>query len=504
MRLGTGHFQELLDTAPDALLVTDADGLIVYANAHAEGMFGYSAGELTELHIESLVPPGLRERHRGHRLDYRASPRVRAMGHGMGLSARRRDGTEFPVEIRLGPLASSDGRLVSTIVRDATERRQVEADLIAARAEAERANRAKSAFLAAASHDLRQPLQTLQLYCGVLAREVATTDGREALAGLKAALSSVTELLNALLDISKLESGAVVPNVENVQVRRIFERLRATFDEQARAKGLALQVEATDDVVRSDPRLLERMVQNLLVNAIRYTERGTIGLRCRHDPAHAHIEVVDTGIGIPADQFDAIFDEFTRLGDAQDGLGLGLSIVRKMAELLGHTIDVRSTPGQGSCFTVHVERVAAGVSASATPATRPVEAPAAPRTVLLVDDDESILSALKLLMKSDGYRVRTARTVAAAEAALREQPAPELVVTDHLLGAGGGGTGITVARAVRATLGPAVPVIVMSGDTSGATAEEVATLPNTSFLGKPFAPDEFLAAVAAILAPTAR
>jgi PAS domain S-box-containing protein len=492
--LGAGQFQELLDTAPDALLVTDVDGSIVYANAHAEAMFGYSVGGLAGLPIESLVPPALHGRHREHRLAYRDAPRVRAMGQGVPLTARRLDGTEFPVEIRLGPLSSSHGRLVSTIVRDASERRRFEAELIAARADAERADRAKSAFLAAASHDLRQPLQTMQLFSGVLSREVTTPDGREALAGLKAALSSVTELLNALLDISKLESGAVVPNVEDVHVRRVFERLRATFDEQARAKGLALRIEATDDVVRSDPRLLERIVQNLLVNAIRYTEHGTIELRCRHDSALAHIAVADTGVGIPAEQFDAIFDEFTRLDDTQEGLGLGLSIVRKMTALLGHTIDVSSTPGQGSCFTVHVQRAHESAAAAASPAKQ-VGAPASPRTVLIVDDDESILAALRLLMKSDGYRVRTANSLVAAHAALREAPAPDLVVTDHLLGKDGG-TGLNVARDARATLGPAVPVIVMTGDTSGATADEVALLENASFLGKPFAPDEFLARIA--------
>jgi PAS domain S-box-containing protein len=501
MDLSIDDCRELLDTLPDALIVTDEAGTVVYANAQAGTLFGVPRSDLLGTPVDRLVPARLRERHAVHRHDYAEAPRVRPMGDGAELRAERRDGTEFPVEIRLSPMRRGRRTFVSTVIRDATERHAIHAALVAARTEADHANRAKSAFLAAASHDLRQPLQTLELLNGVLARMPQAPAAREAIDAQAAALASVSELLNALLDVSKLDSGAIKPDIHDVAVQAIFDRLRATFAEQARAKGLSLLVEDTPAVVRSDPRLLERIVQNLVVNAIRYTRHGSVRLRCCAEPALERIEVEDTGIGIPADQFEAIFEEFRQLepppGSSREGLGLGLSIVRKMAALLEHTIEVHSTPGLGSCFAVRAHRAAGTDLPVAGPRAA---APAARRArVLVVDDDESIGAAVRLLLRTAGYQPLVANglseALAAADAAGGDVA---LLLCDYRLEAGAQ-TGRDVVERIRAHLGRAVPAILMSGDTSGVVAADAAGVPDCGLLAKPFSADAFLDAIAAKL-----
>ncbi|MFI4879998.1 MAG: PAS domain-containing sensor histidine kinase, partial [Steroidobacterales bacterium] len=330
-----------LDAAPDAMIIIDASGVIRFANRQLSVLFGYPSEAVIGQSVECLMPGRFRERHLAHRRGYVDSVRTRPMGAGLELFGRRQDGSEFPVEISLSPIQYGDELLVAAAIRDVSDRKRAAAELVSARQAAERAreaadraNRSKSRFLATASHDLRQPLQTLSLLNGVLRRAVAAADAdaAEALAQQEQAISAMSRLLNALLDISKLESGAVSSEPADFAIGPLLEELRLEFASLAERKGLALQLSPCTACVRSDRSLVEQILRNLLSNAIKYTRQGAVLMRCVHAaPASVRIEVIDTGIGIAADQLRYIYDEFYQVGVAtnssREGYGLGLAIV---------------------------------------------------------------------------------------------------------------------------------------------------------------------------------
>ncbi|HYL70157.1 MAG TPA: PAS domain-containing sensor histidine kinase, partial [Candidatus Dormibacteraeota bacterium] len=367
MQTLTGELaRNALEAAPDALIIIDGDGVVRFANRQASVLFGCAHEELVGKPVERLIPERFRSRHAGYRESYFTVPRLRPMGAGLALFARRHDGTEFPVEISLSPVGA-DPPLVAAAIRDVTERRRAEAELMTARAAAEkareaadhardvaahmrdvadesreaadRANQAKSRFLATASHDLRQPLQTLALLNGALRRMVTGADAAEVLAQQEHAVGTMSRLLNALLDISKLESGAVKPELRDFRVAGVLEALSRDFRAVAHNKGLELAVEPSEESLHSDPALVEQILKNLVSNAVKYTEHGRVVVRCRREDTMLRIEVLDTGVGIPAAQLAYIYDEFYQIGvpanSSRDGYGLGLSIVQRLVKLLG-------------------------------------------------------------------------------------------------------------------------------------------------------------------------
>ena len=258
------------------------------------------------------------------------------------------------------PLRDDAGAVCGVICAaiDITEASMIREALAEAHAEAESANQAKSRFLAAASHDLRQPFQAMSLFHHILTAKLTDPAQREVADKLGEALASGNTLLSTLLDTSALEAGNVKPRPVVFPFQEVVERLGREFTEQAAGKGLTLRTVPTSAIVRSDPVLLERMVRNLLVNALRYTNTGHILLGCRHRGDRLLIEVWDTGPGIPADQLQRIFEDFYRCGtdqrDSARGLGLGLSIVRRTAQILGHQVEVRSRVGKGTVFSIAV------------------------------------------------------------------------------------------------------------------------------------------------------
>jgi PAS domain S-box-containing protein len=512
-----------LDAAPDAMIIIDQLGSILFANRQLSALFGYEHDEVIGQPIEQLMPDRFRQRHVAHRDEYIKTLSVRAMGSGLDLYALRRDGTEFPVEVSLSPIEDGDQVLIAAAIRDTTERNRARAELVAAREAAEhatqvadqaretavkaretadRANQGKSRFLATASHDLRQPLQTLALLNGSLRRLVGEPDALEAIAQQELAIRAMSRLLNALLDISKLESGAIKPEPMDFKVAELFDELRNEFAGIAAKKGLDLEVEPSGNCVHSDPSLVEQILRNLLSNAIKYTPQGRVRLRCLHERDRlVRIEVIDTGIGIPSDQLPFICDEFYQVGvptnSTRDGYGLGLSIVQRLVALLQVGFDVKSEVGKGSAFSVVLPAGFAQVTQEApTEAPTKSQAPAGKQHVLLVEDDQGVRNATRMLLKVEGYRVTAVATLAEARTTAREFPTLDLVLTDYHLGSGE--TGTQVISELREILNRPLSAVLMTGDTSTAM-REVPLDTNVRVASKPIKAEELLGLLKALL-----
>ena len=501
-----------LEAAPDAMLIVDAEGTICFANRQVFALFGYAREELLGLPVETLIPQRFRDRHLAHRGDYMTHVRVRPMGRNLELYGLRRDASEFPVEISLSPVADNDPPLVVVAIRDVSERQRVQRELIAARAVAEdarnvadlaresadRANQGKSRFLATASHDLRQPLQALALLNGTLRRTVSDPLVTEALAQQEQAIGAMSRLLNALLDISKLESGSVRPDITDFSVARIFEEMRREFASLATRKGLTLEVDATNACIRSDASLVEQVLRNLLSNAIKYTHNGSVALVCPlADESMVRLEVRDSGIGISADQIPLIYDEFYQVGVAtnttRDGYGLGLAIVKRIVALLGLKIEVHSQPGRGSTFALLLPsagRLAPAPGASEDgPAAAPAFVHSGQPRILLVEDDPSVRDATQMLLKIEGFGVTAVGSLEEALDAFAAHRHFDLLMTDYHLGPAQ--TGIQVIAAMRERLGPHFKAVLVTGDTSPAI-RSIASDPDLRVTSKPIRAEALL------------
>ncbi len=489
-------FRTLLDTAPDAMVIVDETGKIEVVNNQAEQMFGYTRGELLGKEIEFLLPDRVHNRHQKHRKKYTDEPAVRPMGSGLDLVARRKNGDEFPVEISLSPVAMGANKFVSSVIRDISDRRRLEQEARTAQRAAERANKANSAFLAAASHDLRQPVQALSLLNGALRRTVKDEKALGMIESQEHSLTAMTNLLNSLLDISRLDAGAVSPEFEEFDVQRMFDRLSSEFGRQAQHKGLKFSATPCNAMVRSDPNLLSEIIQNLVSNAIRYTEAGTVSLCCIEKGDRCVVEVNDTGIGIQSDQLEAIFQEFHQVGDSaakKEGFGLGLAIVRRLADVLDHDVAVTSQPGKGSSFTVTIPIVEAQRATTVTGDGEAVEeSGSSSGLILLIEDDADVADAWRLLLELEGYDVATAASVAEIDKVIDELAThPTLIISDyHLLD---GSTGVCAVNKVRDLASSLIPSFIVSGDTSK-VVEDARQLENCTLMSKPVDTKRLLAA----------
>jgi len=328
------------------------------------------------------------------------------------------------------------------------------------------ANLAKSRFLAAASHDLRQPLHALGLFVAQLHGQMRANERRRIVARIDTALSAMNELFNALLDISKLDAGVLTPSITEFPVAKLLDRVETTFTGAAREKGLSLRVISSSAWVRSDFILLERIVFNLVSNAVRYTSSGGMVVGCRNRDVNLRIEVWDTGPGVPQDQQQNIFGEFYRLGAPGAGLGLGLAIVDRLCRLLDHSVRLTSILEKGSCFSITVPRVAARPEIGESPApAHPLMDASDRNLVVVIDDDPLVLEGMCGLIRSWGYHLLVAGTDDEALAGIvdRDRP-PALIVSDYHLS--GGKTGIEVIEGLRRTLSAEIPAFLVSGDTS--------------------------------------
>ncbi|CAN5663609.1 hypothetical protein BH11PSE7_BH11PSE7_20140 [soil metagenome] len=473
------RYRRIMDSARDGILMFDADGIVTFANLRISAMLGFDENEICGRELRSFVV------HSGSRRAGVQAPQV----DESGVELRCKDGSSIWTMQITYPVNAKDGSRAGTlsIFTDITEFKEREekirqlAALAAEKSEAERANLAKSRFLAAVSHDLRQPMHALSLFIEDLRNAGLKEEDLKLLEKMEAALDLTNSLLDTILVMSGLESGMVTPNIVVFPVQKIMNRVAQAFGAMAQKKGLRLSVIPSSAFVRSDPALLERVIMNLVSNAIRYTDRGGVAVACRRRGRQLHIQVWDTGPGIPDEFREAIFREFFRIegeGTHRGGLGLGLAIVQSCAVLLGHALELESTPGRGSRFAIHVP------TAEPVDETKPPEEteedenrngqPASfPGTrVLVIDDDELLLESTVGLLRRWGCEVLAASSGAAAHAAMSASPAKvDFIVSDLRLADGEMGTQLVAT--LRARQGQTLPALIVTGDRSLKTAREI-------------------------------
>jgi len=405
--------------------------------------------------------------------------------------------------------SSSVGGVVITFT-DISERKAIGDALDVAKRAAQSANDAKSRFLAAASHDLRQPLQTLTLLQGLLASKAETDREKKLLARFEDTLGAMAGMLNALLDVNQIESGIVQANVVDFPINTLLDQLREEFSYSALAKGLKFKVVACGLTLRSDPRLLEQMLRNLLSNALKYTHKGSILLGCRRKSGKLSVEVWDTGLGIAKQDLSAIFEEYHQLDNAarerSRGLGLGLSIVKRLGNLLGHEIKVTSHFGKGSAFAVEI-LLPVEASARRDPARGPLAArKVMPQsvnrgTVLVIEDDPEVRELLDVFLQGEGHETVSASDgPSALEVMANGNVRPDLILADYNLP--NGMTGLETAGKLRGKLGLKTPVIILTGDISTVTLRTLAGA-DCVHLNKPVRLKELLLTVQRLLMPVA-
>lgn len=341
--------------------------------------------------------------------------------------------------------------------------------LRAAKQEAENANLAKSRFLAAASHDLRQPVHALGMFVGALRAHEMDAEARKLVEHIDGSVHAMDGLFSSLLDISRLDAGVIQPRVETFAVHALLERICSDYSQEAAGKGVRLVLRRCSESISSDPVLLERVVRNLVCNAIRYCDRGRVLVGCRRPTktGSLRIQVLDTGHGIAAEHQESIFQEFYQIGnperDREKGLGLGLAIVRRLTSLLGHPLTLRSQPGRGSLFSVEVPVAEARAAANAADALRRIEFSSG--LVLVVDDEIAIQDAMKRLLRSWGLANITAGSCNEMLEHIADCPSrPDLIVCDYRLREGERGT--DVIQRLQAEYNEDIPGILITGDTA--------------------------------------
>lgn len=373
--LADRRFRELIEDAPDGVLQIDGSGKISLANRAAEILFGYTREELLRLAVDELVPEGQRANHARHRANFIQAGVSRPMGLGLNLFGRRKDGSEFPVEISLSHVKAPSGVSVTAVVRDVTERKRMEehvralqegymAELQARQKEAERLNQLKNEFLASVSHELRTPLHTIIGFTDLLTEEFEgplNPTQREFVSHIRRDSDHLLGLINDVLDLSRIEAGRLELHMKSLSLHNAISEAISAIQSQANTKSVLVCGDDLGELhVVADPIRLRQILYNLLSNAVKFTPHGgQVSVQAERNGRMVGVTVADTGVGISPDDQSKIFDRFYQASNKSGGAGLGLAICKQLIELQGGSISVQSEPGRGSRF--HFDLPTSGV-----------------------------------------------------------------------------------------------------------------------------------------------
>lgn len=490
------RLKAIIENAPFSIVLKDGEGRYVSMNRKGEEWLGTTIDVAAGRFPDAVHSPDAGKHERRRDLEVLNEGRIVSYEiAGEAENAHRTFWvTKFPV---LGPAGALTG--LGTIVSDISDRKQAENLLQRQIEEAEKSNDAKTRFLAAASHDLRQPLHSMELMLEILARIVQEPAQQELVSDIAQAANIAAGLLNPLLDYSRLEAGMVQPEIEDFSIASLLRDMDVRFRSQAENAGLELRIVPSDAVIRSDPVLLSLIVSNFLSNAVRYTEKGRLLLGCRRHGNALRIEVWDTGPGIDSKHLHSIFEEFHQLEtvsrDRDKGLGLGLAIVKAQASLLQHEVRVATNPGRGSTFSIEVPLI------KATEKHNPVLVADAVKPeflvglrMLILEDDPGIQRATKTLLERWGCNVSLAANGDEAMNVIADETAMfDLIIADYQLEHGD--NGVDTVLQIQDRLDYDVPAIIVTADFSN---ESLRRADKNAFpvLQKPFRPDALRSAIA--------
>ena len=511
IHLRSEDYAALLDGAPDAIVVVDERAVIEFANRRTADLFGWAPEELIGRPIEMLVPDRFNRSHVGERSRYIATPSVRPMGSGRQLFARRRDGTEFPVEISLSPLRTDRGQLVSSIIRDVSERVQREHELERLRELADAANAAKSEFLSSMSHELRTPLNAVLGFAQLLGRSRKNPldeRQREMLGHITRGGEHLLRLIDEILDLARIEAGSVSISIEPVDLAEVIREVITSLQPQAVRSGISVADTVMPAVrVAADRTRLVQILMNLGSNAVKYGRQGgSVRFAAEADDDHVRVSVIDDGIGIARDQHALVFQPFQRAGQERgtiEGTGIGLAITKRLAELMDGQLGFESEPGRGSTFWIELPRSIDDVqtrSATQPAGQRPSpladEQAAMVKIVYIEDNPANVELMVHVLDQFDRIELITSPT-AEAGIELVAQQLPLAVIMDVNLP---GMNGIEATKRLKASpLTRDIPVIGLSAAAMPRDRQLAADAGFFRYLTKPFDIDEMMSALEAVL-----